>query len=75
MELIDVDDFEKMSLNDQQKYISDIITLLPDIEKRYFVDVISDMINNEEPWEIRVLSVHMLTQMFCVYKYSKVCII
>ena len=49
MELIDVDDFEKMSLNDQQKYISDIITLLSYEEQRYFVDVISDMINNEEP--------------------------
>ena len=49
IELLDKKTFKQMSLNDQKKYLADIITLLPDIERRYFVDVISDMINNEEP--------------------------
>ncbi len=49
IELLDKETFQQMSLKDQQKYISDIITLLSYEEQRYFIDIISDMINNEEP--------------------------
>ena len=49
IKLLDQETFHSMSLKDQQKYISDIITLLSYEEQRYFIDIISDMINNEEP--------------------------
>ena len=47
--LLDQATFNSMSLLDQQRYLADIISLLPNEEQRYFVDVIMDMINNEEP--------------------------
>ena len=49
IKLLDKEDFQSMSLIDQQKYLADIIYLLPNEEQIYFVDVIMDMINNEEP--------------------------
>ena len=54
IKLLDKEDFQSMSLIDQQRYLADIISLLPTEEQRYFVDVIMDMISNEESWEIRV---------------------
>ena len=55
IKLLDKEVFQSMSLIDQQRYLADIISLLPNEEQRYFVDVIMDMISNEEPWAIRVL--------------------
>ena len=49
IKLLDQAIFNSMSLIDQQKYLVDIISLLPNEEQRYFVDVIMDMISNEEP--------------------------
>ena len=49
IKLLDKEDFQSMSLIDQQRCLADIISLLPNEEQRYFVDVIMDMINNEEP--------------------------
>ena len=49
IKLLDKEDFHSMSLIDKQKYLADIISLLPNEEQIYFVDVIMDMINNEEP--------------------------
>ena len=49
------EDFQSMPLIDQQRYLADIISLLPTEEQRYFVDVIMDIISNEESWVIRVL--------------------
>ena len=49
IKLLDKEDFQSMSLIDKQKYLADIISLLPTEEQRYFVDVIIDMVNNEEP--------------------------
>ena len=49
IKLLDKEDFHSMSLIDKQRYLTDIISLLPTEEQRYFVDVIMDMINNEEP--------------------------
>ena len=54
IKLLDKEVFQSMSLIDQQRYLADIISLLPTEEQRYFVDVIMDMISNEESWEIRV---------------------
>ena len=48
IKLLDKEDFQSMSLIDQQRYLADIISLLPTEEQRYFVDVIMDMISNEE---------------------------
>ena len=55
IKLLDQEAFESMPLIDQPRYLADIISLLPNEEQRYFVDVIMDMISNEEPWAIRVL--------------------
>ena len=49
IKLLDKEVFQSMSLIDKQKYLADIISLLPTEEQRYFVDVIIDMVNNEEP--------------------------
>ena len=49
IKLLDQETFHSMSLLDQQRYLADIISLLPNEEQIYFVDVIMDMINNEEP--------------------------
>ena len=49
IKLLDQETFHSMSLLDQQRYLADIISLLPNEEQRYFVDVIIDMINNQEP--------------------------
>ena len=46
--LLDQATFNSMSLIDRQRYLADIISLLPTEEQRYFVDVIMDMISNEE---------------------------
>ena len=48
IKLLDKEDFQSMSLIDQQRYLADIISLLPTEEQRYFVDVIMDIISNEE---------------------------
>ena len=55
IKLLDQETFHSMPLIDQPRYLADIISLLPNEEQRYFVDVIMDMISNEEPWAIRVL--------------------
>ena len=47
--LLDQATFNSMSFIDQQRYLADIISLLPNEEQRYFVDVIMDMISNKEP--------------------------
>ena len=49
IKLLDQETFNSMPLIDQQKYLADIIYLLPNEEQIYFVDVIMDMISNEEP--------------------------
>ena len=49
IKLLDQETFHSMSLIDQQRYLAEIISLLPIEEQIYFVDVIMDMINNEEP--------------------------
>ena len=48
IKLLDKEDFQSMSLIDQQRYLADIISLLPTEAQRYFVDVIMDMISDEE---------------------------
>ena len=48
IKLLDQETFHSMSLSHQQRYLADIISLLPTEEQRYFVDVIMDMISNEE---------------------------
>ena len=49
IKLLDKEDFQSMSLLDQQRYLADIISLLSNEEQIYFIDVIIDMINNQEP--------------------------
>ena len=49
IKLLDQETFNSMSLIDKQRYLADIISLLPNEEQKYFVDVIMDMISNEEP--------------------------
>ena len=49
IKLLDQETFHSMSLIDQQRYLADIISLLPNEEQIYFVNVIMDMINNKEP--------------------------
>ena len=47
--LLDQETSHSMSLIDQQRYLADIVSLLPNEEQRYFVDMIMDMISNKEP--------------------------
>ena len=49
IKLLDKEVFQSMSLIDQQRYLADIISLLSNEEQIYFIDVIIDMINNQEP--------------------------
>ena len=49
IKLLDQETFHSMSLIDQQRYLADIISLLSNEEQIYFIDVIIDMINNQEP--------------------------
>ena len=49
IKLLDQATFNSMSLIDQQRYLADIISLLSNEEQIYFIDVIIDMINNQEP--------------------------
>ena len=49
IKLLDQETFNSMSLIDKQRYLADIISLLSHEEQIYFIDVIIDMINNQEP--------------------------